>query len=233
MTTLPALDPELATRKSSGDLAALYIRSLIFDGVLKPGTRVPQDEIAQQLGISRIPLREALIALEREGWVHLEMHRGAFVNALDERTVRDHFELFGLVYGYTVKQALARSGTEMVEQLAKIEREFRDEPDSLRAGAIVLRFHATMIDAAQSNRIKIVLRAMSTIVPSDFFAHVPVAVAVERKAVPLVLKALKQGDGDKAAAEYQKMMGRLADEVVKIMRSRGLFDVVEVESGTQ
>jgi hypothetical protein len=70
-------------------------------------------------------------------------------------------------------------------------------------------------------------------VPSDFFAHVPVAVAVERKAVPLVLKALKQGDGAKAAAEYQKMMGKLADEVVKIMRSRGLFDVVEVESGTQ
>jgi len=52
---------------SSGDQAALYIRRLMFDGDLRPGTRVPQDEIAQALGVSRIPVREALIALEREG----------------------------------------------------------------------------------------------------------------------------------------------------------------------
>jgi DNA-binding GntR family transcriptional regulator len=65
------------TRLSSGDQAALYIRRLIFDGDLRPGTRVPQDEIAQTLGVSRIPVREALIALEREGWVTIELHRGA------------------------------------------------------------------------------------------------------------------------------------------------------------
>ena len=77
------------TRLSSGDQAALYIRRLIFDGDLRPGTRVPQDEIAQTLGVSRIPVREALIALEREGWVTIELHRGAFINALDEDAVRE------------------------------------------------------------------------------------------------------------------------------------------------
>ena len=231
VTTLPALNPEMLTRTSSGDQAALYIRGLIFDGVLKPGTRVPQDEIAQVLGISRIPLREALISLEREGWVRLEMHRGAFVTGLDERTVRDHYELFGLVYGYTVRQALARSGPELVEQLTKIEREFRDESDTIKAGATVVRFHATMIDAAKSNRIKVVLRAMSTVVPGDFFAHVPNAVPVERKFVPVILRAMRAGDAEKAATEYEKMMRRLGDEVVKIMRTRGLFDVAE--NGTE
>ena len=62
--------------------------------------RVPQDAIAQDLGVSRIPVREALIVLEREGWVTNEMHRGAFINALDEPTVHDHYELFGLIYGF-------------------------------------------------------------------------------------------------------------------------------------
>src|ERR1700737_3277935 len=95
-------------RRSSGEHAALYIRRLIFDGELRPGARVPQDEIAQTLGISRIPVREALIALEREGWVTIEMHRGAFINAIDAHAVRDHYELYGLVYGFAARRALAR-----------------------------------------------------------------------------------------------------------------------------
>ncbi len=68
--------------------------------------RVPQDAIAQELGVSRIPVREALIVLEREGWVTNEMHRGAFINTLDEPTVHDHYELFGLIYGFAAKRAL-------------------------------------------------------------------------------------------------------------------------------
>src|SRR5947209_10509671 len=85
-------------RRSSGEQAALYIRQLIFNGVLRPGQRVPQDDIATALGVSRIPLREALIALEREGWVTIEIHRGAFVNAVSPETINDHFDLVGLLY---------------------------------------------------------------------------------------------------------------------------------------
>jgi DNA-binding GntR family transcriptional regulator len=68
---LPAPGEQLQ-RRSSGDRAALYIRRLIFDGELRPGARVPQDDVARSMGISRIPVREALIALEREGWVTIQ-----------------------------------------------------------------------------------------------------------------------------------------------------------------
>ena len=125
-TARPRFSPERLPRKSSGEEAALYVHRLIFEGKLRPGERVPQDEIAQALGISRIPLREAIIALEREGWVTLEMNRGAFVNALDEDAVRDHYELFGLIYGFTVKRALGKSGQELVQVLAAIEKQLRD-----------------------------------------------------------------------------------------------------------
>jgi DNA-binding GntR family transcriptional regulator len=66
-------------RRSSGEAAALHIRKLIFDGYLRPGARVHQDDVARGLGISRIPVREALIALEQQGWVTIEPNRGAFV----------------------------------------------------------------------------------------------------------------------------------------------------------
>src|ERR1039458_4203647 len=71
-------------RTPSGQYIASHIRRLIFEGELRAGMRVPQDAIANDLGVSRIPVREALIVLRSEGWVTNEMHRGAFIRALDE-----------------------------------------------------------------------------------------------------------------------------------------------------
>ena len=49
-------------RRKSGEQVALYIRALVFEGELKPGERIPQDELASTLGVSRLPVREAIIA---------------------------------------------------------------------------------------------------------------------------------------------------------------------------
>ena len=127
------------------DEAALLIRRMIFEGELRPGERVPQDDVAALLGISRIPVREALIALEREGWVTLEMHRGAFVNAIDERAVRDNYKLYGLVYGFAVESALERSGPEAIARLSEVVRELKSIEDRSTAGPTLLRFQTTSV----------------------------------------------------------------------------------------
>lgn len=222
--------PTNATRKSSGEEAALYVRRLIFDGELVPGQRVPQDEIAQILGISRIPLREALIALEREGWVTLEMHRGAFVNALDENVVRDHYQLIGLVYGFAMKRALARSGDELVGRLAAMTKELQEADDPVAAGALAFSLYAAIVDAARSPRLKVLLRAMSSLVPDDFFVAVPTALVIERGAFPTIVAALRRGDSEKAAHEFARMMDRVGNEVVALFRQRGLFGDGEAAS---
>ena len=99
----------LVDRRSSGDLVAVHIRSMIFNGELRQGDRMRQDEIAQRLGVSRIPVREAIIALDREGWLTITPHRGAFVHGLDEDALRDHYELLGLVYGLAARRATERA----------------------------------------------------------------------------------------------------------------------------
>jgi DNA-binding GntR family transcriptional regulator len=230
-SSLPAPTDASLVRTSSGEQAALYVRRLIFDGQLTPGSRVPQDEIARTLGISRIPLREALIALEREGWVTLEMHRGAFVNALDERAVRDHYELFGLIYGFTLKKAMARSGDDYVERLAAVERDLEAATDPATLSALLRRFHSTMTAGARSARIDAVLRGMSSIVPGDFFEQIPGAIEVERAAIAQIVRAVRRGDADRAAREYEQMMGRLAESVASVLRDRGLFELTESSAG--
>jgi DNA-binding GntR family transcriptional regulator len=214
----------LQPRLSSGDHAALHIRRLIFDGELRPGVRVPQDEIAQTLGISRIPVREALIALEREGWVTIEMHRGAFVNAIDADAVRDHYELLGLVNGFAATRALRREGPALAERLGAIARRMAATDDPVELEELSTRFLSTTVDAAHSPRIKVVLRAMSALVPGPFFAEVPAAADVQKRGVAAIMRAVRHSDATRMADEYLRMMRRVGDKVVEVFQARGLFD---------
>jgi DNA-binding GntR family transcriptional regulator len=197
---------------------------MIFDGELRPGQRVPQDDVAAMLGISRIPVREALIALEREGWVTIQMHRGAFVNALDANSVRDNYELFGLVYGFAARRAIARSGPELAARLAELKRASDATEDPAEFGAFASAFQATVVDAAQSPKVKVVLRAMAPLVPGEFFALVPDAMSVWRRGFARVLKAFQRDDSDAAAEEFGRSMRKIGEKVVAVFEERGLFE---------
>jgi len=207
-------------RKGSGEQAAAYIRQLIFDGQLQEGMRLPQDEVAKAVGVSRIPIREAIIALEREGWVTTRLHRGTFVNAFDEHVIRDHYELFGLVYGLAARRAAQRADPEVVDRLAALSRQVDATDDPVKLGELALAFHATVVEAARSPRITVVLRAMSALVPGPFFVLVPRAVEPERKGLRAIVRAIRQENGDRAASEYTKMLVQQAEYVVDLFRER-------------
>ena len=78
-------------RKS--DLAYIRVRELILSGELAPGAVLPQASLAQQIGISTTPLREALRRLKQEGLVELDAHRDARVRPLDAAEARDLLEM--------------------------------------------------------------------------------------------------------------------------------------------
>ena len=221
MSALPEWEPRLL-RPSSAEHAADYIRWLIFEGRLPPGGRVPQDDVARDLGISRVPVRESLIMLERQGWVTIERHRGAFVTALTAAAVHDHYELYGLVYGFAAQRALDRSGEVFVSRLGDVVKDLRAD-DTATLGRAIVAFHRTVVEAAQSPRLEVALRALSSLVPGDFFAVVPAAVPVEARGLAAIHRALRAADGARAADEYQRMMRRIGDEVVAVFEERGLF----------
>src|SRR6476646_4798159 len=84
--TTSAADPDedaVAANGSASEAVAAYLRSAIFEGRLRPGQRIRQEEVAAASGTSRVPVREALRALEGEGLVQLFRNRGARVARLD------------------------------------------------------------------------------------------------------------------------------------------------------
>ena len=215
-------------RQSSGEQAARYIRELIFEGRLAAGSHVPQDEIAEELGMSRIPIREALISLERQGWVHIERHRGAFVHALDPTAVHDHYELYGLIYGFAARRGIERSDDSFAGRLDHYAEEVKRLTDDPAAfGQVAKAFHAHVLDAARSPRIAVALRSLSSLVPGEFFARVPGSIAVERKGLAAIARAVERADADAAAEAYGAMMRPIGELVVELFESRGLFDHVD------
>ena len=218
--TLIPQSPEAVVRKGSGEQAAAYIRQLVFDGQLQEGMRLPQDEVAKAVGVSRIPIREAIIALEREGWVTTRLHRGTFVNAFDEQVIRDHYELFGLVYGLAARRAAQRAEPQLIERLTELSRLVNTTDDLKRIGELALAFHTTVVEAAHSPRITVVLRAMSALVPGPFFVLVPSAVESERKGLKAIVRAIAKNDSERAAKEYGKMLNAQAELVVELFHQR-------------
>ncbi len=82
------------------------VREAILTGVLEPGARLRQEELAQLFGTSRIPVREALRALEYEGLVRSEPHRGFTVTALDPDDVDEVYDLRILLESHAVRLAV-------------------------------------------------------------------------------------------------------------------------------
>jgi len=91
---------------TSQDLVLSAVRDGILSGVLEPGARLRQEELAELFGTSRIPVREALRALEYEGLVSSEPHRGFTVTALDADDVEEVYDLRILLESHALRLAL-------------------------------------------------------------------------------------------------------------------------------
>src|SRR5690606_34743503 len=94
-----------------------HIRRLIFSQEMRPGDHVPQDEIAKTLGVSKLPVREALAILESEGLVTVEPNRGAFISALTREEVEDQYLMYGAVHGLAAARAAASSPPDLLPHL--------------------------------------------------------------------------------------------------------------------
>src|SRR2546421_6975169 len=87
--------------------ATELIREAILDGRLPPGQRLKEEELARELGISRTPVREALLVLQTEGLVDAAPNRGAAVRSHDVDDLEDLYQLRALLEGYAARRAAA------------------------------------------------------------------------------------------------------------------------------
>ncbi len=102
------------------ELVLASVRNAILSGVMGPGARLRQEELAEVFGTSRIPVREALRALEYEGLVASEPHRGFTVTALDADDVEEVYDLRILLESEAVRLALPLLTDDDLEDLEQL-----------------------------------------------------------------------------------------------------------------
>ena len=103
--------------------AHAWLREMIFSGALPPGKPLRQEEIARQLGISRLPIREALNRLATEGLVELKPRRGFYVTSLNENEIDDIFDMRAMLEGRAGHLAAERTTTADADAIDRLVTE--------------------------------------------------------------------------------------------------------------
>lgn len=91
--TVAKRSPQKLPKTTFADAATDQLRKLIISGDIPDGTPLRQDTLAEELGVSRIPIREALARLESEGLAASEPHKGYYVTALSKQEIQELFDL--------------------------------------------------------------------------------------------------------------------------------------------
>jgi DNA-binding GntR family transcriptional regulator len=115
-----------AERRALVDNLAAQLHARVLSGDLAAGTRLRQEALAEEFGVSRTPIREALRKLQAGGLVELRPNRGAFVRGVSPREIRDAYEVRAALEGLAAELAAGRVRHEQLERLHGAQDEFRE-----------------------------------------------------------------------------------------------------------
>ena len=168
-TTRRATRPRLGEQPTLKDQVARHIREQVLSGELRPGHKIDQDALAGELGVSKLPVREALIVLEGEGLVDNIARRGAFVASLTPEDVLDHYAIYGMVSGLAAERATERLTDDDLAELEDLVGRMADTGDAQEQEELNFLFHKVVHRAGGSRRLNAVLRLLSHTIPARFF----------------------------------------------------------------
>lgn len=138
------------------DVVFNTLRQAILKGEMEPGERLMEITLANKLGVSRTPIREAIRKLELEGLVNMIPRRGAVVASISEKDMRDVLEVRITLEELAVKLAIKNMNDEDVDMLKKAGRDFENAVISKDIVDIVeadVRFHDIIYNRTENSRL--------------------------------------------------------------------------------
>lgn len=178
------------------------IRQRIIDGDYAPGTRIVERDLADELGVSRIPVREAFRMLETEGFVAVVPRRGVVVRRLSEDDVAELFDVRETLEVLACRRAAERAGKAELNRLERIlgrARKAVQAADRRAAGAANEAFHDQIIALAHNKLLAGMLEPLQGRLHWLFRQHDNLAELYREHAQ--LYEAIASGDPDRAGAQ--------------------------------
>ncbi len=180
--------------------AANELRDRILTGRLRPGDRLDLDRLTAEFGISRTPVREALLELSYEGLVAITPRSGMAVVGITPEDAVDNFAILAALAGKGAELATARITATELDELRTLAAVVDDAPDVVAANR---RFHRAINLAARSPRLLTHIRQAVRVVPGNYFELFPEQQERSRHEHAALLDAMARGDGHGARAAME------------------------------
>ena len=219
------LDPgalrALMTEANVADVTAeetvtVALRQAILGGLLRPGERLRQEVLAAELGVSRIPLRDAFRRLSAEGLIHIDGRRGARVTSLDADEVAELYELRRLLELHCLRLAIRRLTDEGAAELLEMATHLDPAAGHRAEGAISARGFYTQLYRWSGRP-----RMASTIIGLRHELnryHALLDVPLHREIHDQIREAIRTRDPEAAARAMRVHLRRSRDDLVTVLR---------------
>jgi len=202
LDALPTISPQ--PRATAHRYVRDTLRQAILEGTLPGGTRLLQEEIARQLGVSTTPVREALRDLATDGLVRIDAHRTCTVTRLTFGELCEIHDLCRLLEPQAMREAAAVIDDATLSAAQALADQMRAESRAGQWAELNRRFHAILVDATPSERLRRILAGLR----DSSAPYVALAIRgrgfVQMEAAneqhDELLAALRDGDGDRSAA---------------------------------
>ena len=175
--------------------AANELRDRILTGRLRPGDRLDLEQLTAEFGISRTPVREALLELSFEGLVAITPRSGMAVVGITPEDAVDNFAILAALAGKGAEMATRRITSEELQALRDVAATVHGDGDVVAANQ---RFHRAINLAARSPRLLTYLRQAVRVVPGNYFELFPEQEERSRREHAALLNAMERGDADAA-----------------------------------
>lgn len=205
------------------DHVADYVRNAIFSGLLSPGQRLDPETLSQQLGVSRQPVREALITLWSEGLVERRPRRVTVVATLTSDDILDHYQSFGLLSGIAAQRAAVCLKDADFRSLRASIVQLKSATQPAEQGDMNFAFHRIINQAGASRRLASLLRLLNKSIPSHFFEMTPNWVQTAVRDHRAILAALMERDGQRASDLMSEHLQRAGYHAVQTLEKAGFW----------
>jgi DNA-binding GntR family transcriptional regulator len=219
------MQPSRLVRTKTSAAVVDYVLEELFEGRLSSGDRIDLEKVCATLDVSRIPVREAMVMLERDGIVSTKYHRGVYVEPFDAESIIDDFEIMGLLSGVAVRRLADKQVPETVTALQQLVDDLRatNPEDGERIFDLVQQIITLEHRAGGSRRLRAELRSYSGFLPRAYRVITDRSHDSTVKAHARVLRAIVAGDGEKAAHYRLEDFRDAGKRVVRELERRGVI----------
>lgn len=213
------------------------IRRWIVEGHLRPDERLVEQRLAEELQLSRTPVREALRRLQSEGLVAFEPNRGARVRSLTVEGIADLYELRGRLEAMAAELAATRATAGELDRLADAHEAFASAADAARGGELdSIRsvshrndvFHLTLLEAAHHEHLtQALVRTVDHTLVFQAFRHYDVS-GLERSVEfhGLLDAAVRRGEATRAGRLMHEHVLQGRDQLLAVVGDDGSVDAL-------